>query len=165
MMKTLLKCELDCLLNTIQNKMYHLLAMLLAFFAPIKGILITVGLLILIDTAFGVWKAKRLGEKLTSRGFSKIISKLLLYEMTVIMFYLIDTFMLGDILKGFFSIENLLTKAVGLILASVEVFSIDENWRAVKKYGLWDAAKKLVARSKEVKKELKDFDIDDFTRN
>ncbi|MFZ9242272.1 MAG: phage holin family protein [Sediminibacterium sp.] len=138
--------------------------MLLAFFAPIKGILITVGLLILIDTAFGVWKAKRLGEKLTSRGFSKIISKLLLYEMTVIMFYLIDTFMLGDILKGFFSIENLLTKAVGLILASVEVFSIDESWRAVKKYGLWDAAKKLLARSKEAKAELKDFDLDNFTK-
>jgi hypothetical protein len=87
-----------------------------------------------------------------------------LYQGTLITFFLIDKFILGDILMHFFSIQFLLSKVVGLILSSVEIFSIDENYRAVKKYGLWDAAKRLLARSKVVKEELKDFDLNDFTK-
>jgi hypothetical protein len=143
--------------------MTKILAMLMAFFAPIQGIMFTVGFLIICDTIIGIWKAKKLGEKITSRGLSKIISKMFLYEGTIIMFFLIDKFILGDILFRLISIEWLLTKVVALVLASIEIFSIDENYRAVKKYGLWHAFKRLVARSKDVKAELKDFDLNDFT--
>jgi phage-related holin len=48
--------------------------------------------LIAIDTFTGIWKAKKLKEKITSRKLSGIISKLALYEITVIMFFLIDRF-------------------------------------------------------------------------
>lgn len=161
-MITLLKTQLSCLMTTLSNKTGHLFAMLLAFFAPIQGIMLTVGFLIFMDTAFGIWKARKKKEKLTSRGFSKIISKMFLYEGAIIGFFLIDKYILGDILFRLFSVEFLLTKLVGLVLASVEVFSIDENYRAVKKYGLWHAAKQLLARTREVKEELKDFDINDF---
>lgn len=161
-MKLLLKTELNCLMTTISTKMNHLIAMLIALFAPIQGIMFTVGFLILMDTAFGIWKTRKLGEKITSRGLSKIISKMFLYEGAIIGFFLIDKFILGDILFKLFSIEHLLTKLVGLVLASVEVFSIDENYRAVNKFGLWHAAKKLLARTKEAKEELKDFDLDKF---
>lgn len=161
-MRTELKTEFNCLMATLNDKIQHFSAMLLAFFAPIHGIMFTVGFLILADTVFGIWKARKMKEKLTSRGLSRIISKMFLYQGTIITFYLIDKYLLGDILFRFFSVELLLTKAVALILASVEVFSIDENYRAVKKYGIWDAAKRLVARTKVVKEELKDFDLNDF---
>ena len=161
-MKHLLKIEFSCLMATISDKLHYLFAMLIAFFAPIQGIMLTVGFLILMDTIFGVWKARKKKEKITSRGFSKIISKMFLYEGAIIGFFLIDKYILGDILFRLFSVEFLLTKLVGLVLASVEVFSIDENYRAVKKYGLWYAAKQLLARTKEVKEELKDFDLNDF---
>ena len=152
-----------CLQAALQENSMKLLAILSALFAPIQGIMFTVGFLIIADTIVGVWKAKKLGEKITSRGLSKIISKMFLYEGTIIMFFLIDKFILGDILFRFFSIEWLLTKVVALVLASIEVFSIDENYRMVKKYGLWHAFKRLVARGKDIKSELKDFNLDDFT--
>ena len=161
-MKQLLKTEWTCLLTAISDKLHYLFAMLIAFFAPIQGIMLTVGFLILMDTIFGIWKAKKLKEKITSRGLSRIISKMFLYEGAIIGFFLIDKYILGDILFRLFSVEFLLTKLVGLVLASVEVFSIDENYRAVNKFGLWHAAKKLLARTREVKDELKDFDLDKF---
>jgi hypothetical protein len=43
---------------------------------------------------------------------------------------------------------------VALTLISIEVFSIDENIKAVKKTGLFDAFKNLVARSKNVKDDI-----------
>jgi hypothetical protein len=164
-MKHLLKTELNCLTTSIISKMEMIIAILIGLFAPIAGIMFTVGLLILIDTVIGIWKARKLGEKITSRGFSKIISKMLLYQGAIMTFFLVDRFILGDILSQVWTIPHLLTKAVGLVLASVEIFSIDENYRAIKKYGLWDAAKRLLSRAKEAKKEIKDFDLDDFKNN
>lgn len=157
-----IKFEASCLVAAINDNMTKILMMLMALFAPIQGIMLTVGLLIIADTITGIWKSRKLGEKITSRGLSKIISKMFLYEGTIILFFLIDKFILGDILFKFFSIEWLLTKVVALVLASIEVFSMDENYRAVKKYGLWHAFKRLVARGKDIKAELKDFDLNDF---
>ena len=151
-----------CLQKALENHMTKIILGLMAFLAPIQGILITVGVLILADTILGVWKARKLKEKISSRKLSQIISKMFLYEGTIVLFFMIDKFMLGDILQQFFAVEYLLTKVVALVLASIEVFSMDENYRAVRTYGLWHAFKKLVGRARDVKEELKDFDIDNL---
>jgi multisubunit Na+/H+ antiporter MnhG subunit len=151
-----------CLQKALENHMTKIILGLMAFLAPIQGILITVGVLILADTIIGLWKARKLKEKISSRKLSQIISKMFLYEGTIILFFMIDKFILGDILQQFFAVEFLLTKVVALVLASIEVFSMDENYRAVRKYGLWHAFKKLVGRARDVKEELKDFDIDNL---
>jgi len=154
--------QAECLQKALDNHMTKILLALMAFLAPIQGILITVGVLIVADTIIGIWKAKKLKEKVTSRKLSQVISKMFLYEGTVVLFFMIDKYMLGDILQHFFAVEYLLTKIVALVLSSIEVFSMDENYRAVNKYGLWHAFKRLVGRAKDVKSELKDFDIDNF---
>lgn len=151
-----------CLQKALDNHMTKIILGLMAFLAPIQGILITVGVLILADTILGVWKAKKLKEKISSRKLSQIISKMFLYEGTIVLFFMIDKYILGDILQQFFAVEYLLTKVVALVLASIEVFSMDENYRAVRTYGLWHAFKKLVGRARDVKSELKDFDIDNL---
>jgi len=74
-----------------------------------------------------------------------------LYEITVILFYLIDYFILNGIIIKFFSIDLLLTKIVALILVSIEVISINENYKAVRGLDLWDSAKRLFNRVKEIK--------------
>jgi hypothetical protein len=151
-----------CLQKALDNHMTKITLALIAFLAPIQGILITVGVLILADTILGVWKARKLKEKISSRKLSQIISKMFLYEGTIVLFFMIDKYILGDILQQFFAVEFLLTKVVALVLASIEVFSMDENYRAVRTYGLWHAFKKLVGRARDVKGELKDFDLDDL---
>jgi hypothetical protein len=161
-MKDLIIKEWNCLVTAVSTNMYKLMAVLAALFAPIYGIMATIAICIIADTVIGLWKAKKLNERISSRKLSQVISKLLLYEATLILFFLIDRFMLGDILAHFFAIDFLLTKAVGLVLVSVEVFSMDENYRAVKKYGLWHAFKQLVGRAKDVRDELDDFDLNKF---
>jgi hypothetical protein len=149
-----MKAQLSLLLISIQSQLLTLISICFAFFLPISGILLMIGILIVIDTITGIWKAKKLGEKITSRKLSAIISKLALYEVTVIMFFLIDQFILNDIMLTFFSVPFMLTKVVALVLASIEVMSINESYKQVKQVDLWQSAKDLFARAKEVKDNL-----------
>jgi hypothetical protein len=149
-----MKTQLSLLILSIQQELLTLISICLAFFIPISGILIMIGVLISIDTLTGIWKAKKLGEKITSRKLSSIISKLALYEVTVIMFFLIDQFILNDIILTFFSVPFMLTKVVALVLASIEVMSINENYKVVKGIDLWQSMKLLFARAKDIKDDI-----------
>jgi len=107
-----------------------------------------------LDTLTGIWKAKKLKIKITSRKLSAIISKLMLYEVAVIGFYLIDYFILNDIIMKFFSVPLMLTKILSLVLCSIECISINENIKAVKGVDIWSAFKQLLQRSKEIKQDI-----------
>ena len=149
-----MKAQLSLLILSIQSQLLTLISICFAFFLPISGILLMIGVLIVIDTITGIWKAKKLGEKITSRKLSSIISKLALYEITVIMFFLIDKFILNDIILQFFSVPFMLTKIVALVLSSIEVMSINESYKQVYHLDLWQSMKLLFARAKEVKEDL-----------
>jgi hypothetical protein len=137
-----MKAQLSLLILSIQSQLLTLISICFAFFLPISGILLMIGALIVIDTVTGIKKANKLKEKITSRKLSAIISKLALYEMTVIMFFLIDRFILNDIILTFFSVAFMLTKIVALVLASVEVISINENIKVIstRNLDLWQSA-------------------------
>ena len=150
-----MKTQLSLLIVSIQSKLLTLISICLAFFLPISGILLMIGLLIIFDTVAGIWKAKKIGEKITSRRLSAIISKLALYEVTVIMFFLIDVFILNDIILTFFSVPFMLTKVVALVLASIEVMSINESWKRAKNIDLWTSLKNLLSRSAEINDDIK----------
>jgi len=149
-----MKAQLSLLLISIQSELLTLISICFAFFLPISGILLMIGVLIVIDTITGIWKAKKIGEKITSRKLSAIISKLALYEVTVIMFFLIDRFILNDIILTFFSVPFMLTKVVALVLSSIEVMSINESYKQVKNIDLWSVLKNLLARSAEIKNDI-----------
>ena len=145
------------LLLITKTKLYsmELLAIVSSFFLPIYGILILIFFCILFDTITGIWKAKKTNTPVTSRRLSAIISKILLYEATVMLFYLMDFYLLNDIVMTFFSVELLTTKILALVLVSVELISINENFKAVKNVDLFQALKNLFARAKEVTSDFK----------
>ena len=149
-----MKLQLAILLSSIQKSSLQLLAVISAFFLPITGILFLIGFAIVVDTLTGIWKSKKLGLPITSRKLSAIISKLMLYEVAVIGFYLIDKFILNDIILQFFSVPLMLTKILSLVLCSIEVISISENYKAVKGIDIWSAFKNLLQRSKEIKQDI-----------
>jgi hypothetical protein len=150
-----MKAQISLLLISIQQELLTLISICFAFFLPISGILLMIGVLICIDTFTGIWKAKKIGDKITSRKLSSIISKLALYEVTVIMFFLIDQFILNDIILTFFSVPFMLTKVVALVLSSIEVMSINENYKVVKGIDLWQSMKLLFARAKDINDDIK----------
>jgi len=149
-----MRMQLAILLATIKQSFTQLLAVVGAFFLPISGILFLIGFAIVLDTITGLWKARKLGIPITSRKLSAIISKLMLYEIAVIGFYLIDYFILNDIIMKFFSVPLMLTKILSLVLCSIECISINENIKAVKGVDIWSAFKQLLRRSKEIKQDI-----------
>jgi len=149
-----MKLQLYILLANIRLSFSKLLAVVGAFFLPISGILFLIGFAILVDTLTGLWKAKKLKIAITSRKLSAVISKLFLYELAVIGFYLIDFWILNDIILKFFSVPLMLTKILSLVLVSIEVMSINENYKAVKGIDIWQAMKSLFARAKEIKNDI-----------
>jgi hypothetical protein len=48
----------------------------------------------------------------------------------------------------------MLTKVLALILASIEIQSISENWRIVKGVNLWQSAKLLFTRAIDIKNDI-----------
>ena len=152
-----MKTQLFILTTKLQTYSAQLMAIVFSFFLPIVGILILIGVSVIVDTITGIWKSYKLKTKVTSRRLSAIISKILLYEVTVMLFYLIDYYIINDIVLAFFSVELLVTKILALVLVSIEVISINENYKAVKNIDLWQSLKNLFARAKEVTQDFKDI--------
>ena len=152
-----MKTQLYILTTKLKLYSTKLMAIILSFFLPIVGILILIAASVILDTITGIWKAKKLKQPITSRRLSAIISKILLYEATVMLFYAMDYFLLNDIVISFFSIELLTTKVLALVLVSIEVISINENYKAIYQKDLWDALKNLFARAKEVTSDFKNI--------
>ena len=152
-----MKTQLLLLTTKLQTYSIQLMAIVSSFFLPISGILILIGVSVILDTITGVWKSYKLKTKVTSRKLSAVISKILLYEVTVMLFYLIDYYILNDIVLTFFSVSLLITKILALVLVSIEVISINENYKAVKNIDLWQSLKNLFARAKEVTQDFKDI--------
>jgi hypothetical protein len=152
-----MKTQLYILTTKLKLYSTKLMAIILSFFLPIVGILILIAASVILDTITGIWKAKKLKQPITSRRLSAIISKILLYEATVMLFYAMDKFLLNDIVISFFSIELLTTKVLALTMVSIEVISINENYKAVKGIDLWASLKNLFARAKEVTSDFKNI--------
>ena len=128
---------------------------LLLFFAPIKGIIVIVALSTMIDTGFGVWKAKKLGEKLSSKAFrSGLVPKLLSYVGTAMMVYGSDVFIINSLVCNIVDVEFMATKVIALTLIINEAKSIDESFEAVKGYSLIAKLLEIINNLKDVKKQL-----------
>lgn len=134
----------------------YILTGLALFFAPIQGLLIAVGIGIFLDTFTGVFKSIKLNGwvSIRSRRLSHVISKMLLYQLTIIMLYIIDKFLLNEFVIQHFTIQFMFTKLVAILLIFIELVSIKENIEAALKIDVWKMLKNLLNRAKEVKEDI-----------
>ncbi len=134
----------------------YILTGLALFFAPIQGLLIAVGIGIILDTFTGIFKSIKLNGwvSVRSRKLSNIISKMLLYEVTIILLYVIDKFLLNEFVLQHFTIKFMFTKLVAILLIFIELVSIKENIESALKIDIWKMLKNLLNRAKEVKEDI-----------
>jgi len=130
---------------------------IITFFSPIAGLLLAVGAMIALDTILGVTKAIKLDgwESVTSRRASVIISKFLLYQLTVVTFFVIDYNLINEFTKIHYQNNYLLTKFITLSLCFVEAKSIDENIKVIFGFSIWTTLKEVLTRTQELKKTTK----------
>jgi len=129
----------------------------LAFLMPIVPLILIVGGAILLDTITGIYKARKLKEDITSRRMSAIVSKMALYQLALILFFTVETYVLQDIIGIFTAIPLILTKVVTTTLLFIEGTSINENYKAISGVNIWAKFKELLKRAKEVSNEVKDL--------
>jgi hypothetical protein len=102
-----------------------------------------VALATIIDTCFGVWKAVKLGEDVTSKIFRKgLLSKLLTYVAATMLIFASDVFIIIS------------TKILSLVLVAIEVKSMDESFIKVNGYSFIDRAKSIIVKIKNIKGQL-----------
>lgn len=140
----------------LKNSIFAALGVIIAFVAPINGIILAVGASIIFDTILGLWRSLKIGEKITSRKMSRMISKMLLYQFTLLLFFIIEKYILQDFIGYFINIPLFLSKLVAMTLIFIELTSINENFQGITGMSLWYKFKTMLQRTKELKE---DYDL------
>lgn len=109
--------------DVIAKHVSPLFLSILAIFAPVQSILLVTGFLIFADLVSGVIAAKKRGEAISSAGFRRTVSKVLVYNLAVISGFLVETYMISDLLP--------ISKLIAGVIAMVELKSILENLNSI----------------------------------
>ena len=142
------------LYQQINNNSILVFATIGAFLLPIQPLLILVGMMIILDTITGLWKAFKLKEQITSKKLSHIVSKMVLYQGSIITLFLIEKYLLGEFIGLFVQIPYFLTKMISVVLVGIEIMSMHENFEIITNINIWKAFKTMVKRGKEAKNDL-----------
>lgn len=96
---------------------------ILAILAPIKGMVITCLILILIDLISGIAAAIKRKEKISSYGLRRTAVKLFVYESAIVLGFITEQFLLGPTIP----VVSIITGFVGI----TELLSILENLNTI----------------------------------
>lgn len=132
-----------------------LLLPIILFFAPIYVMVFLVGLATLVDTCFGIWKAKSLGEQVNSKICRKgLVPKIKSYVSIVLILFVADYYIVNELTQLFINIDYISTKLVSLGLIVIEVKSMDESFEKVKGYSFIGKLYDNLRNIKKVKDDL-----------
>jgi hypothetical protein len=137
----------------------YIISSLVLLFVPIYGLLIAVGTAIALDTFTGIFKSIKLTGwcSIKSRILSNIISKMALYEICILLLFVIDKFVLNEFISKWFGFQFMFTKICAILLIFIELVSIKENIEATFKVDIWKLLKKAFLRAKELKSNVTDL--------
>ncbi len=143
-------------MKTLLLKIYtSLLLPVIVFFAPIYVMVFLVGVATIVDTAFGIWRAKSMGEVCDSKKCRQgLVPKIRSYVIIVLLLFVADFHIVNEFTKLFIDIEYVSTKIVSLVLIVIEVRSMDESFKKVKGYSFIDKLYDNVRNIKKVKDEM-----------
>jgi len=137
----------------------YIISSLVLLFVPIYGLLIAVGTAIALDTFTGIFKSIKLTGwcSIRSRILSNIISRMALYEICILLLFVIDKFVLNEFISKWFGFQYMFTKICAILLIFIELVSIKENIEATFKIDIWKLLKKAFLRAKEIKSNVTDL--------
>lgn len=120
----------------------------MAALAPIKAVMITVGILIIADALTGMYAAHKRGEKLSSAAMRRTLSKMMVYQGVVICGFLLES----NILDNLVPVAKICAGAIGM----VEFKSILENANSIVGTNIFKAVIDKLGSDNDKKEEKKD---------
>lgn len=129
---------------------------MIAIISPVAPMVYIALLSILLDACFGVWKSVKKGgwESFKSRRLSHTLSKSFLYSLAIILIFLVEKYIAGDLIAHFIAIDLIMTKVVAFFCVIVEVKSINESVEDVTGRNMLQCLRRFVTRAKEEVKDL-----------
>ena len=111
---------------------------------------------ILVDTGFGIWRSVKKGgwKAFRSRRLSHTLSKAFLYSGAILMVFLIEKYIAGDLVGHFISVDLVMTKMIAFFCVATEIKSINESYEDVTGKNMIKAVREFVTRVKEEAKDL-----------
>ena len=131
-------------LNKMKEWLVTLALAVVAVLAPIKTLLLAVGFLIAVDFTTGVWRAFKVKEKITSKGFRRTVTKMVAYQLAVISGFVVQKYMLDDVLP--------VAKLVASVIGITELKSVLENLRLITGLDFWAALREKLNPNKDIEK-------------
>lgn len=127
---------------------------LFTFLTPIKGLLSILFLFILLDTLTAIYTSVKLKGW---HSFQSVIlrkgigAKLLFYLGTVVLAFLIDSYIVGPTAFG---IHYLLSKSVTSLWIYVEIKSLDETSMKLGNRSIWVIVKEIIRKAAAIKTDI-----------
>ena len=124
--------------------------------APIQASMTAVCALVLCDLVTGVWAAVKRGEKFTSWGLRKTASKILAYELAIVLAYVMESAFLPSLP---------VVKGIAGFIAATEFKSNLENLSRITGLDLWQAVRGFIQGSKNNPEKKDADDVDRPSQN
>lgn len=142
----------------MKSKLGLFLMAMLSVLAPVKPMVAIAIMFIWCDMFFGIWRSVKLKgwKSIRSRRLSSTISKSLLYSGSIVAIFLMEKFVLADILGMFVKVDLILTKAFTFFCVMVEIKSINESYYDITGKNILQSFKQFLTRSKQQFNEFKD---------
>ena len=148
-------------MNTFKEFFIASIFSIATFFYPVAGILLMVFSCVFLDTITAYMRVKKTKVEWTSRSFLRgFIPKMIGYSSIILLFFMIDKFLLSEFVKYVINIEYLSTKIVALGLVYAEIKSIDENWKIIYGKGLIKNIMDTINFGKRIKGKLSEINED-----
>ena len=156
-----LKVDISGISSLVWGYILTVFLTVVSFLLPIKGFLLAVGLMVLLDTIVGIYTTIKLNGRKSyqSTKLFNFVVKSFFYGSTICIMYIIDYFLIG--VGGFFGISLISSKITSIIFIYIELKSIDESSQKLNNPPFYVMIKNLFTKLKSLKKDLNeilDFD-------
>ena len=121
-----------------------LVASVIGVLTPVSPIIYTLTFVIMCDFIFGIYRAYKAKEEITSRKMAQTLPKLLLYNIIIVALYLTDQYVMQTGIG--------LEKVACSLMLLVEMKSVDESFKTIFGYSLWQRLVDSIERGKSITK-------------
>jgi len=117
------------------------IAALIAIFAPIGPMLLTCGMLVIVDMITGMMAARKRKEPITSRKMKSTIVKGLVYQVAIVMAFLVETYLAQHSIP----VLNITATIIGV----TELKSVYENLEVITNKRLLNSIVKAISKPQD----------------
>jgi hypothetical protein len=129
----------------------------LSILAPVTPMVLIAICFIWLDLVVGIWRSVKLKgwKSIRSRGFARTVSKSLIYSGGIVAVFMLEKYVIADLIGLFVSVDLVLTKAFTFFCIFIELKSINESYYDVTKKDVLKSFKEFITAKKQEWDEFK----------